>query len=253
MNKDIIRNRFRKSINTYKQHAVVQERVCDNLCDKLSEINLPVVKKLFEIGCGTGFFTQRALSLFNPQYYFLNDLVSDLDEELNFLFNDTDYCTREFIPGDAEQLPYPDSMDMIISSSVFQWFGDLNEVFMKINTSLKKGGVLAFSTFGPDNYKEIRSVLGEGLQYLDLPLILDMMKNDFEILYSYKYEEKIYFDTPMDVLRHMKFTGVNGSNTKLWGRNKLNDFSNKYISSFQEENNKLGLTYNPILIIAKKR
>lgn len=256
MNKDVIRSRFQKSIKTYKQNALVQKQVCGNLCDKLNTLNLTKVDTVFEIACGTGFLTQRVLDFIQPSSYFINDLVKEVEHEIKPLFKGLKNCTSEFMPGDAENISYPTNMDMIISASAFQWFENLDLVFSKINKSLKKGGVLAFSSFGPDNYKEIRSILNKGLEYTNLPVMIDMLSNDFEILYSCEYEHKMYFDTAIDVLRHIKLTGVNGNadnENKSWGRNQLRDFTDKYKSSFLEDNNMMALTYNPIIIIAKKK
>jgi len=64
---------------------------------------------------------------------------------------------RAYVCGDAERLPFADnSVELIFSSSTLQWCSNLDHTFAEFNRILKPGGLLMFSTFGPDTLKELR-------------------------------------------------------------------------------------------------
>lgn len=68
-------------------------------------------------------------------------------------------------------------MNLIISNAMFQWFDNLEKSIDKIKFSLDKNGILAFSTFGLDNYKEITSLTGLTLKYKTKEEIEAILKN----------------------------------------------------------------------------
>ena len=62
--------------------------------------------------------------------------------------------------------------------------------------------------------------------------------------------ETLLFDSPMDILKHIKDSGTNGIQTINWTVKKLRDFERFYTLKFNE-NEKVRLTYNPIYVILK--
>ena len=68
------------------------------------------------------------------------------------------FSTRPFfLNADAEQLPLRDaSVDLVYSNVALQWCNDLEGVFREINRVLRPGGLLMFTTFGPDTLSELR-------------------------------------------------------------------------------------------------
>ena len=53
INKELIKKSFRRSLNTYDQHALVQKQVCEHLAEMILKITNSFGKVL-EIGAGTG-------------------------------------------------------------------------------------------------------------------------------------------------------------------------------------------------------
>jgi len=49
------------------------------------------------------------------------------------------------------------SVDLILSNATFQWCNDLARTFQECLRVLRPGGLLMFTTFGPDTLKELRS------------------------------------------------------------------------------------------------
>jgi malonyl-CoA O-methyltransferase len=59
--------------------------------------------------------------------------------------------------GDVEALPFADnSFDLVFSSLSMQWCNDLDVALQNFMRVLKPGGLLMFTSFGPDTLKELR-------------------------------------------------------------------------------------------------
>ena len=143
-------------------------------------------------------------------------------------------------------------MDLILSGSTFQWFHNLDAFLEKCAKALSPNGFLAFSSFGPENYREIRSVNGSGLDYLSFNEHLRLLDKYFDVIWSEKEIITRHFPEPIGVLHHMKQTGVNGLPGKVWTKSDLKNFEERYKDLFGTE---LGvpLSYQPIYFIAKPK
>lgn len=157
------------------------------------------------------------------------------------------------LPGDAESIQLPTGIDAIVSTSCFQWFHNIEVFLAKSSTLLNANGVLAFSTFGQDNFAEIKNTLGVGLQYPSLEEYVQMLQADYEILFSEEWSEQMLFHRPMDVLKHIKNTGVNGISVQSFGKERLHAFNEEYLMQYANACGQVHLTYHPIIIIARKK
>ena len=102
---------------------------------------------------------------------------------------------------------------------------------------------MLFSTFGKENFREIRLISDKTLQYYSKQELENILKPNFCTI-----DEEIRilsFKTPSDVLKHMKHTGVNAIENTGWTKGDLIRFENTY-NSFCA--NKPTLTYNPIYV-----
>ena len=252
VDKEIVKNRFQKNLSSYNSTAVVQKRVAERLSYITDQLNLRSFNKILEVGCGTGFLTKEILRIKNPNQYFLNDLTSELYYEIDNYFKSESFLNYKYIPGNAESIEFPGKSDAIVSASTVQWFSNLERFIAKVNYHLKENGLFAFSTFGKENFKEIKEILNIGLEYHSKSTLEKMLSDDFEILYTQEWIEKLKFNNPGEVLRHIKTTGVNGILKFRWNKEKLLKFDSTYKILFSE-NNRVNLTYHPIIIVAKKK
>ena len=66
------------------------------------------------------------------------------------------FSRSTFVQADAEQLPFADeSFDMVVSNQLLPWAPDPQVVFEQVSRVLKKDGVFAFATLGPDSLREL--------------------------------------------------------------------------------------------------
>lgn len=158
-----------------------------------------------------------------------------------------------FLPCDAETLDFPQGTDLITSCSTLQWFADTERFFARCHHFLSDGGILAFSTFGKKNMREIHTLTGHGLEYLSLDNLKVLLFPRFEILYAEEEIVSLSFGTPLEVLRHLKQTGVTGTEKRVWTRGRLQSFCDEYIRMCGNDDRSVSLTYHPIYMIARKR
>jgi malonyl-ACP O-methyltransferase BioC len=250
---NIIRERFSQSRGTYNREAVVQREIAERLAGKICKIAGLKHDRILEIGSGTGFLTDKILTFLKPSQYFINDLSESMQPDIEKIARAHKFNNYSFIPGDAEEQLFPGGLDFVVSASTFQWFNNLSQFFNKISGLMNEGGYIAFSTFGNDNFKEIRTTLDVGLNYLPAERIVDILTEKFSVVEVDEWVQKQYFSSPFEVLKHMKNTGVNSVVSNFIGKSKLNIFTEEYRKIFSALNGAVSLTYHPIIIIAKKR
>lgn len=250
MNKTLIAKRFAKAASVYDKEAVIQLSIAQRTAHLLQEVWQPTkAPEILEIGCGTGFLTQLLLEYFSPHRLWANDLCDTMEKHLPM----NEEKKIFFLPGDAEEIAFPQQKDLIASCSTIQWFNNTASFFLKCHNSLTANGVIALSTFGPDNFIEIKKLLGQGLSYPDLEQLKEELSPYFKLHIAEEKKHTLLFNTPMNVLRHLKDTGVTGTGHYQWNRQKLNHFCDEYTKQFCTTNNKVTLTYHPIYLIGEKK
>jgi len=245
-NKHLIKHRFKKNLGTYDKHAFVQKQTASKLIEMLIENSGVNFSDIYEIGCGTGILTGQIADKLSFNNLYTNDIVESSEE---FVKNLSDKIT--FTAGDAETV-FPDKkFDLIISNAVFQWFSDLPAFLTKISLNLNEGGILAFASFGPENLREINSITNCGLKYPSMDEIKTATEPYFNCLVSCSDTCVVIFESPIEILKHLKYSGTNGLNQKTWVKKDLAEFEQKYRELFSTKDG-VRLTYNPIWFIAKR-
>ncbi len=212
----LLQQRFEKSFDSYDTHAVVQKIMAQKLAAAIPQRNYGTV---LEIGAGTGLLTREIMPRIKFQHYIANDLC---EKSRDYLPADVD-----FIAGDAREVNI--DADLVVSNAVVQWLdGWLPQT----------SGLLAFSTFAPGNLHELKELTGIALDYK-----LPALAADTEILYREEFEHKLIFETPMELLAHLKHTGVNS--LARWTFADVKDFCARCTTP--------ELTYKPLLLITERK
>lgn len=238
-----IKKQFEKSMQDYDQNATVQMLMAMKMVFELTKIS-KTFENVLELGSGTGVLTKQLARELNFKNYVANDLVEKSKNYVQkFIPQSTFYC------GNALKIKPSKKADLIVSNAMFQWFPSLEKAIQTIKSNLKNEGILAFSTFSPNNFKEITDLTGLSLQYRTQEEIEKILKDEgFKILYSEQFSEELKFKTPLELLAHMKKTGVNSLSEKTWTITKVKEFCDKYTKKYPNAK----LTYSPIIIIAQK-
>ena len=249
--KSRVRHSFFKSMYSYNQHAEVQSRMAEELLEALRRIHPAGFGCVLEIGCGSGLLTERFLKSFTAETFIANDLVEEFGLMVEEIVQQHSSTHFNFAGGDIEALAdlLPGDLDLVLSNATFQWLHDFDGFMARLKTLLKPGGLLAFSTFGPENCREIRELTGNSLTYRPFRTVLASLQAHFDVAFSHEDIVPLHFASPMDVLRHLRLTGVNGvSSQKSWTKADLAHFEQTYRARFGEFN-RVPLTYHPLLFI----
>ena len=260
MDKQLIARRFAKARNTYSQAAQAQRQVAEKMLRFVSHALPLSPQRVVEIGCGTGIYSQLLLQAFHPQTMTLIDLCPEMEPLIHELFSG--YLaqatppvtpTLRFVAGDAEELPLPAGADLITSCSTIQWFEQPARFLQRCADALRPGGLLALSTFGAANLREIRTLTGHGLHYPSLAEWQVMAPPTLEWQHLDEEEVTLWFPSPVEVLRHLKETGVTGTEKQMWSRQRLARFTCSYQQQFSTASGQVPLTYHPLYLIGRKR
>lgn len=184
MDKRRIRRSFERAADTYDAAAVLQHEVCRRMAERLTLMKHEP-QRILDAGCGTG----NALPLLRQRYPKARIVALDLAPAMlravqarvprwkTFFSSPLDV-----VCADIEALPLSNSsIELVWSNLALQWVNDLPPALAGLHRVLAPGGLLMFSTFGPDTLKELRaayaSVDGHAHvnRFIDLHDIGDML------------------------------------------------------------------------------
>ncbi len=238
--KGLIGSRFARRLKQYHALASVQRDIAVRLFDSIESCGIHAPRVL-EIGSGTGFLTAMLHGAYGLQSYQAIDLASNSGEYLP--------AGVEFTRGDGEFFTPTQKVDMIASASTVQWFDDLGGFIDRSYNNLSETGVLALSTFGQENFLEIRQTTGSGLQYYSLEQLSHMAQSaGFRIIELCEWTQQMHFNSVMDVLGHIRSTGVNSGGTSRLSRSDLRELDKKYFGIFAG----YPLTFHPQILVCQR-
>jgi malonyl-CoA O-methyltransferase len=149
-----VRDSFSQAAATYDAAAVLQAQVRDELLHRLEVLRMePEV--VVDLGAGTG---QASIAL-KRRYPGSRVVAMDIAHGMLLQARKRQTLLRRFdrIVADAAALPLGDaSVDMLFSSLMLQWCNDPDQVLRECRRVLRPGGVLHFTTLGPDTLIELR-------------------------------------------------------------------------------------------------
>ncbi len=242
-----VQRSFSRSFDTYHDAASQQAWIANKLVQELHDHGAPThFQSAFELGAGTGHLTQQLCNQFEITQFTVNDLSPEAKATAQ-------QAGADFLCGDARSISWPQNLDLIASASMIQWMSDPAAFLQQAASALATDGWLAISGFGPAQYRELHRVgstaMAPGLMHPTQ--MAEAVKDRLDIIAIGQSINTLSFETPRDVLKHLRKTGVNGRAQSTWTKSRLAAFSDVYKSLFADENG-VSLTYNPTWIIARK-
>jgi len=155
IDKSQARASFEKAADSYDGAAVLQRQTAEEMLERLELVKLqPEV--ILDIGCGTG----EATAALSKRYKKAKVIALDFAHAMlkHTRRRGSSWLKKQAcVCADAEQLPLADaSVDLIFSNATIQWCNDLERTFAGFLRVLKPGGLIMFSSFGPDTLTELR-------------------------------------------------------------------------------------------------
>lgn len=146
-----MRGNFSAHAEDYDRNAVVQQKVVEQLCARLSGRDTgPGL--LLDLGTGTGSLAVAVQKIQPRQRLVVMDIAHGMTRKARQRMDGVFACD-----GDARSLPFADaSFSCVVSSSVYQWVDDLPVAFAEVARILKPGGTFAVALFGDRTLGELR-------------------------------------------------------------------------------------------------
>lgn len=158
--KRAVRRAFERAALAYDRHAVLQREVGGRLAQHLDPIRL-APRTVVDLGCGTGEAFAELARRFPAAQVVGIDLARGMLEAARARTPAWRRWLRARSPrlvcADAERLPLATgSAQLAWSNLALQWCRP-EAVFAEVARVLEPGGLIMFSTFGPDTLKELRA------------------------------------------------------------------------------------------------
>ncbi len=166
------RRSFEQAAAAYDQAAVLQREVAARLLERLDLMNIQP-RRVLDLGCGTG----GSIGALMQRYRACELVAVDIAQPMLARAARRGRWLRRprCVCADAERLPFAAaSFDLVFSNLMLQWCVDIEAVFRELRRLLRPGGLLLFTTFGPDTLRELRASWSQVDSYSHVNAFLDM-------------------------------------------------------------------------------
>ncbi|OGT88085.1 MAG: malonyl-[acyl-carrier protein] O-methyltransferase BioC [Gammaproteobacteria bacterium RIFOXYA12_FULL_61_12] len=149
------RRAFDQAAASYDKVARLQLEMGERLLGRLDYIRIEP-RTILDIGAGTGMMAERLARRYPKAKVLAADFAHGM--LLRARRRGPLFRKPRCLCADAERLPLTNGcVDLIISNAMLQWCDDPARVFSEWLPVLRPGGLLMFTSFGPDTLKELRS------------------------------------------------------------------------------------------------
>jgi malonyl-CoA O-methyltransferase len=224
-----VRRGFARSAPTYDDAAALQREIGARMNERLEYVKLAPTAVL-DAGCGTGDAVGELAARYPAARVVAFDVALPMVERararsqvrrtaLSRLlrpFAARGVGDATFVCADIVALPFAGvAFDLVWSNLALQWVNDLPRAFSEFRRVLKVGGLLSFTTFGPDTLRELRSAFAgvdartHTSRFVDMHDIGDMLVNAgfADPVMDMEYVTLTY-ETPRALLAELKAIGA---------------------------------------------
>jgi len=177
LDKRLLRRSFEKAAAGYDAAAVLQHEVCRRMLSRLDYIKHSPAAVL-DAGTGTGNVIAELRARYPHAALYALDIALAMVRRVSSAVPWWQRVRRRgVLPvcGDIEQLPLRSAaVGMVWSNLALQWVNDPPRAFAEFRRVLAPGGLLMFSTFGPDTLKELRAAYAGADRYTHVNRFVDM-------------------------------------------------------------------------------
>lgn len=169
LDRQTVISHFNKAAQHYDQSAVLQREIADRLIDRLEWVKFEP-KVIVDIGARTGYTTQLLTQRYPQAQVIATDWAKQLLDKVSAVAPQAlTVCAQ------PEKLPLPDQCaDLIVANLTWHWVDDHAQCLREWRRLLKPGGLLLFTTCGPDTLYELRASFAAVDNQPHVHLFLDM-------------------------------------------------------------------------------
>lgn len=237
--KALIARSYNRAVKTYDDSAIVHNVVGERLFERLELVKINP-QTILDLGAGTGVYTRQLQQGYKKARVIGLDIASQMS---HFANKQRKWLAKErYVCADAEKLPFADnSVELVFSNLMLQWIVNPDKLFQEISRVLVPGGLLMFSSFGPDTLKEMRQSWAKVDPRIHVNRFMDMhdigdslTTNGFEGAVMDSETITMTYDSIDELHQDLKALGeVNlneGRNKNLTGKSLWN----RYLEAYQQ-------------------
>ena len=188
LDKRQVRRSFERAAASYDSAAFLQQEIGDRLVERLDLVRLQPTR-VVDIGTGTGHVAAALMARYPGCPLLVSDVAVAMLEHSRrrlraqaggWLKRLASAARRSSSPlalvaADAEALPFAGGCaDLLVSNLMLQWCPQLDTALSEFRRVLAPGGLLMFTTFGPDTLKELRAAWAEVDAHTHVNAFIDM-------------------------------------------------------------------------------
>jgi len=177
LDKRLMRRAFEKAAAGYDAAAVLQHEVCRRMLSRLDFVSLQPAA-ILDAGCGTGNVIAALRARYPRAALYALDIAAGMVRLASARLPWWQCALgRGVVPvcGDIEELPLrAAAVDLVWSNLALQWVNEPPRALGELRRVLAPGGLLMFSTFGPDTLKELRAAYAGADRYTHVNRFIDM-------------------------------------------------------------------------------
>ena len=225
-----VRRNFDRAAGRYDQVAVLQRVTGERLLERLDVIRL-APGRILDLGAGTGQFAARLAQRYDGAQVIQVDLAFNMLKRPGPVM--ADHAGPMLVCADAEHLPVADGcIGFAFSNLMLQWVSLLDQALAEIFRALRAGGLLLFSTFGPDSLAELRDSWARVDDHVHVNAFTDMhdvgdalVRSGFVDPVTETETFTLVYDDGLALMRDLKSLGATNVNAgrrkSLTGKHKL--------------------------------
>lgn len=224
-----VKRAFGRAAASYDEAAVLQREIGARMLSRLELVKL-VPATVLDAGCGTGEACVELAARYPEARIVGFDLAYPMAATARerVARNRSIYqrllapvlarraTGAQFVCADLNALPFASQVfDLAWSNLALQWVNDLPHVFAELRRCLRVGGLLTFTTFGPDTLKEVRDAFAAVDGHPHVSRFIDM--HDIgDMLVAAGYADPVMdmeyvtltYATPTALMRDLKAIGA---------------------------------------------
>lgn len=159
LNPQLVRRRFERAADSFDAADFVHAHTREGLLSRLQPLLIDA-KTIVDLGSATGSAQQALARRFNRPHIISVDVAHMMLQKARK--KKAWFAKASYVQASAGALPFPDeSIDVIFSNLLLPWVDNPAPVFSEVARVLRKGGLFAFATLGPDSLQEIRRAWGK--------------------------------------------------------------------------------------------
>jgi malonyl-CoA O-methyltransferase len=177
VNKRLVRRSFENAAAGYDAAAVLQHEIGRRMLERLDYVKLEPAA-ILDAGCGTGNVIAALRARYPRAALYALDLALGMVRHAGARLSWWQRARGRGVVtvcGDIEQLPLRAACANVVWSNLaLQWVNETARAFAELRRVLAPGGLLMFSTFGPDTLKELRAAYAGTDSYTHVNRFIDM-------------------------------------------------------------------------------